>query len=122
MESKNFKSAECAVITVDGGMVHLDRTWNPDASACQEDETGETIQMEEYSPHGWNVPKDEPRLATDFWGLWSEENGKVLGGITLYDGCTYAGCEAEIASLPMVSPADIAGLADGTYSVYAPIA
>lgn len=109
------------IISVSDGNVHLDTSFNPDASCCQDDETGTIVQREDYHSAGWNEKQTNPRLATDFWGVWTDWNGEMCGGIYLDDDFTYDEAEALIGSLKMVSPSEIATLPDGTYAVNAPM-
>lgn len=104
------------IITIKDGIVHLDISFNPDASCCQDDETGTIIQREDYDSDGWNEPKNSPRLATDFWGVWTDWNGQMCGGITLDDEFTYDEADELIKRFRTVSTKDIATLPDGTYA------
>jgi len=109
-----------AIIKVEKGMVHLDYTVNPDAASCQDSDEG--LQLESYSYAGWNVPMNDPRLETDFWGVWTECNGKVTGGITLFDDFTISEWKKFRSGLQEVSPDEIKHLKkDGKYVVYAEI-
>ena len=105
-----------AIISVSGGTVHLLYTVNPDASCCQGTRDG--LQLECYSRSGWNEPKDNPRLATNFWDVWSEWNGRVSGGITLYDDFDSRKWKLLREGIASVSPYEIASLEDGRYVVY----
>lgn len=108
-----------AVIRIHDGIVHLVATFNPDASCCQEDETGETLQLETYDPENWVEPKDNPRLAAEFWSVWTEWNGRVCGGIELDDEFSYGDAEKMISPMECISTEEIATAADGTYCVIA---
>lgn len=118
---KDFNIDELAIITIREGMVHLWTTWNPDASCCQDDETGDIVQTEEYDSDGWNEPQSNPRLKTEFWDVWTEWNGKMVGGITLYDDTKKDDAYEEMLNHSFVSPEDIAHLPDGVYTVGARI-
>lgn len=109
-----------AIITIEDGIVHLDTSFNPDACCCQDDETGEILQREDYASCGWTEPKTNPRLAEDFWGVWCDWNGRICGGIELDDEFTYDKADALIESHRLVTPEEIATLPDGTYAVSAP--
>lgn len=108
-----------AIITIKNGVVHLEHTVNPDASYCQ-DHPG-SLQLETYSSSGWRVDKTDARLEEDFWGLWSELNGCMAGGIRLRDNYTFKRWDKYISKHKVVSPSDIKGLPDGEYAVYASI-
>lgn len=110
----------CGIITIKDGIVHLDTSFNSNAMCCADDETGEIVQREDYDENGWNEPKTNPRLASDFWGVWGDWNGEMCGGITLDDEYTYEQADEDFSRLPKVRPDEIATLPDGTYSVYAP--
>lgn len=105
------------IITIKDGIVHLDTSFNPDASCCQDDETGTIIQREDYDSDGWNEPQDNPNLAKDFWGVWSDWNGRMCGGITLDDEFTYHEADLLVGQYRPVRPSDIADLPDGVYAV-----
>ena len=106
-----------AIIRIDRGIVHLECTVNPDASCCQGTRDG--LQLEYYDWAGWNEPKGNPRLASAFWDVWTEWNGKFCGGITLDDDYNQRLWKMERKGLKVVSPDKIKDLEDGRYVVYA---
>lgn len=106
-----------AVITIKDGIVHLDYTVNPDASCCQENE--DILQLETYPDIGWYESKFSKRLEDDFWGVWTDRNGHVTGGIMLQDDFTFAKWDTWISSSKVVTPSEIKDLEDGEYVVYA---
>ena len=108
-----------AIISINGGIVHLVCTFNPDASCCQGTRDG--LQLEYYDHAGWNEPKENPRLASDFWDVWTEWNGKFCGGITLLDDYNQRRWKKERKGMKVVSPDRIKDLPDGKYVVYAEI-
>lgn len=116
----NMKNPELyAIISVFGGVVHLDHSVNPDAASCQGTKDG--LQLESYLSLGWKEPVTNPRLENDFWGVWSDWNGKVTGGILLNDYFSVGAWKAMRCGLKVVSPKDIKNLSDGRYVVYAEV-
>jgi len=107
----------CAVVEISGGNVHLKYSFNPDASCCTDDDTGTIVQREEYDADGWNEPQGNPLLATKFWDIWCDWNGRMCGGIGLDDSYTYAEADELEKSLPKLKPSEIATAKDGTYWV-----
>lgn len=108
---------DCAIVTISKGMVHLDFSWNPCAGCCEESD--DIVQLEAYSSSGWHEPQDNPRLAEDFWGVWTDWNGKMCGGICLHDDHTYADMRKMQDSHRKVEPKGIKDLEDGVYTVLA---
>lgn len=108
-----------AVINIKDGVVHLDYTVNPDASCCQGKENA--LQLESYSARGWHESKFNKKLEDDFWGVWTEWNGHVTGGILLQDDFTFAQWGRMLSRYREVTPAEIKDLHDGGYVVYAEI-
>lgn len=106
-----------AVITIKDSVVHLDYTVNPDASCCQENE--DILQLETYPDTGWCESKFSKRLEDDFWGVWTDWNGHVTGGIVLQDDFTFAEWDRMVSRYREVTPAEIKDLEDGGYVVYA---
>lgn len=116
-EKPSRKPELYAIISVKDRIVHLEHSVNPDASCCQESE--DALQLETYSLAGWNVNKADPRLASDFWGVWNEWNGCMPGGIILQDDFTFVEWDVMISGLREVAPSEIKDLEDGEYVVYA---
>lgn len=103
-----------AIITVEGKRVHLDISFNSDAS--------EPIQIEEYSGCGWWMCKTCPALLNSFWSVWSEWNGLVCGSITLYDGCSEKKVRQVLNQFESIyKPCDIPTLPEGRWLVYGAI-
>ena len=106
-----------AVINIKDGIIHLDYTVNPNASCCQGKE--DALQLESYSMRGWHESKYLKKLEDDFWGVWTEWNGHVTGGILLQDDFTFAEWDSVVSRYREVTPAEIKNLEDGEYVVYA---
>lgn len=129
-----------AIIRIENGIVHLVHAINSDTQSYEEymNEDGtftdcedniitdenQMIQLETYDyADAWVEPKDNPRLADDFWGLWCDWNGQVCGGIYLTDNFTYDLWDKEIEKCDRknVPPEEIASLPDGLYHIEADV-